>query len=281
MKGFGSWANQGNLNGVSGYKVNTGGLALGIDHELSPRANIGAVFAFANSGVNSNSSSAPSGMTINTYQLGAYGDYALRHDAHVNYQVDFGLNNNKEYRNLSAFNGVAGVSTGTSGVNANGNYNSYVGHLGAGLRQFFPVAEKTTLIPSVRADYTTVQSNAYTETGAGSLNLNANSQTYNMLLVSADLKVDQMLTEKLKMSANVGAGYNTLNNQVQMTTAFQGGGPAFTTNGLQISPWLYSAGLGISGRISKDVEMNVRYDTQFSTSSYNNQMVSAKLKFYY
>jgi hypothetical protein len=100
-------------------------------------------------------------------------------------------------------------------------------------------------------------------------------------LVSADLKVDQMLTEKLKMSANVGAGYNTLNNQVQMTTAFQGGGPAFTTNGLQISPWLYSAGLGISGRISKDVEMNVRYDTQFSTSSYNNQMVSAKLKFYY
>jgi len=281
MKGFGSWASQGDLNNISGYKVNTGGLAVGIDHELSPKANIGAVFAFANSSVNSNSSVAASGMTVNTYQLGAYGDYTVRPDIQVNYQADFGLNNNKEYRNLSAFNGVQGVSSSASGVNANGNYNSYVGHLGAGLRQFFPVAENTTLIPSLRADYTTVQSNGYTESGAGSLNLNANSQTYNMMLLSGDVRVDQMLSEKLKLSANIGAGYNTLNNQVQMTTAFQGGGPAFTTNGLQTSPWLYNAGLGLSGRISKEVEMNVRYDTQFSASSYNNQMVSAKLKFFY
>lgn len=281
MKGFGSWANQGNVNNVSGYKVNTGGLALGVDFELSPKANIGAVFAFANSGVNSNSTVAASGMTVNTYQLGAYGDYSIKPDLQANYQVDFGLNNNKEYRNLSAFNGVQGVGSSSSGVNANANYNSYIGHLGAGLRQFVPVAESTTFIPSVRADYTTVQSAAYSESGAGTLNLNANSQSYNMLLVSADLRADQMLSEKLKLSANVGAGYNTLNNQVQMTTAFQGGGPAFTTNGLQTSPWLYNAGLGMSGRINKDLELNVRYDTQFSSSGYNNQMISAKLKIFY
>ena len=282
MRGFGSWASQGDVNNVSGYKVNTGGLAIGIDHELSPKANIGAVFAFANSSVNSNSSAAPSSMTINSYQLGAYGDYSLRQNLQINYQLDFGLNNNKESRNLSAFNGVPGVSSSSGSVNANGNYNSYVGHLGVGLRQFYPMAHKTTtLIPSVRADYTTVQSSSYTETGAGSLNLSANSQTYNMMVLAADMRVDHMLSDKLKLSANLGGGYNTLNNQVQMVTAFQGGGPAFTTNGLQTSPWLYGAGLGLSGRVSKEIELNVRYDTQFSSSSYNNQMVSAKLKFFY
>jgi len=281
MKGYGSWANQGNVNNVSGYKVNTGGLAVGADWELSPKANLGAVFAFGNSGVSSNNSAAASGMTVNSYQLGAYGDYAVQPDIQVNYQADIGLNNNKEYRNLSDFNGVQGVSSSSSGVNANGNYNSYVGHLGAGLRRFISLTEDTTFIPSVRADYTSVQSQGYTETGAGTLNLGANAQSYNTLLTSADLRVDHMLADKFKLSANVGAGYNALNNQVQMTTAFQGGGPAFTTNGLQISPWLYNAGLGLSGRVSRDVELNVRYDTQFSTSGYNNQMVSAKIKLFY
>jgi len=281
MKGYGSWANQGNVNNVSGYKVNTGGLAVGADWELSPKASLGAVFAFGNSGVSSNNSAAASGMTVNSYQLGAYGDYAVQADIQVNYQADIGLNNNKEYRNLSDFNGVQGVSSSSSGVNANGNYNSYIGHLGAGLRRFISLTEDTTFIPSVRADYTSVQSQGYTETGAGTLNLGANAQSYNTLLTSADLRVDHMLADKFKLSANVGAGYNALNNQVQMTTAFQGGGPAFTTNGLQISPWLYNAGLGLSGRVSRDVELNVRYDTQFSTSGYNNQMVSAKIKLFY
>ncbi|BEI35272.1 hypothetical protein PHIN6_07900 [Polynucleobacter sp. HIN6] len=276
MKGFGSWADQGNINNVSGYKVNTGGLAIGIDRQFSPRANAGVVFAFANSGVSSNSSVAPSGITINSYQLGAYGDYALRPGLQANYQADVGLNNNKSYRNLSAFSGVSGV-----GANANANYNSLVAHLGAGLRQLVPVGQKVTFIPSVRADYTTVRSQAYTETGGGDLNLSVNSQTYNMLMLSTDLRVDYMLMSKVRASVNVGAGYNTLNNQVQVTSAYQGGGTAFVTNGLQVSPWLYNAGLGVNGWINKNTELNVRYDTQFSTTSYTNNMVSAKLKFWF
>jgi outer membrane autotransporter protein len=276
MKSYGSWANQDNVNNVSGYKVNTGGLAVGIDRQLSPTANIGAAFAFGNSGVSSRSSVAPSGITVNSYQLGVYGDYAFRSDLQANYQADAGLNNNKEYRNLSDFAGTPGV-----GANANGNYNSAVVHLGAGLRQFFNITDSTTLIPSVRADYTTVQSQGYAETGGGNLNLNVNSQSYNMAMLSADLRADYQMTDPLKLSANIGAGYNTLNNQVQITSTYQGGGAAFVTNGLQTSPWLYNVGLGVAGKLDKNTELNLRYDTQFTTTGYNNQMVTAKLKFWF
>lgn len=276
MKGYGSWANQGDINNVSGYKVNTGGLAIGIDNQVSPRANIGAVFAFGNSSVSSNSNVAPSGITVNSYQLGAYGDYALQHDLKVNYQADIGLNNNKSYRNLSDFSGVQGI-----GPNANATYNSAVAHVGAGLRHFMPAMDKFIFIPSARADFTTVQSQGYTETGGGALNLNANPQSYNMMLLSADLRMDYEPTEKLKFSVNVGGGYNTLNNQVQITSAYQGGGTAFVTNGLQTSPWIYNAGLGVSGRIDRNTELNLRYDNQFTTTNYSNQIVSARLKFWY
>jgi outer membrane autotransporter protein len=267
MKGFGSWANQNDINGVSGYKINTGGLAIGIDKGLTRKANIGAVFAFSNSGVSSNSSSAPSGVTVNSYQAGVYGDYAIHPQLIANAQLDVGMNQNNAYRNITFM-----------GTNANSNYKSYSGHVGTGVKYLMPLSTKNTFIPSVRVDYTTVQSQAYTETGAGALNLSVGQQTYSTLIPSADLRIDHSLDSKLTLSANAGAGYNTLGNQVTSTAAYQGGGAVFATNGLEVSPWLYNAGVGITGQIEKNLQLNVRYDNVFSPTGYMNQMVSAKLK---
>lgn len=267
MKGFGVWGKQNDLNGVSGYKLSTGGLALGGDRSLSPRANIGGVLAFANSNVNGSNPSAPNSMVINSYQVGGYGDYAITDKLNYNYQVDVGVNQNKGTRNILV-----------AGVNASSNYYSYSGHLGSGLKYMMPVAEKLTFIPSTRVDYTQVQSNAYSETGAGTLNLQTNSQKYEELLVSADLRLDYELTEKMKGTINAGVAYNTMNNQVQMTSIYQGGGPSFTTNGMQVSPTLYEGGFGIIGNITKDVELIGRYDAQYRTTGYFSQMASIRAK---
>jgi outer membrane autotransporter protein len=267
MKGFGSWANQADVNGVSGYKVNTGGLAIGVDQGFTPKLNIGAVLALSNSGVSSNSNSAPSGVTINSYQAGVYGDYAIDPKIIANAQADIGMNQNKEYRNITFM-----------GTNANGTYNSYSAHLGTGVKYLMPINPENTFIPSVRVDYTTVQSQAYSESGAGALNLSVAKQTYNTLIPSADVRIDHSLDSKMTLSANAGAGYNTLNNQVSATSAYAGGGTTFATNGLQVSPWLYNAGVGVTGQIDKNLQLNVRYDNVFSPTGYMNQMVSAKLK---
>jgi outer membrane autotransporter protein len=267
MKGFGSWANQNDVNGVAGYKVSTGGLAIGIDQGITPKMNIGAVLAFANSGVSSNSGSAPSGVTVNSYQVGVYGDYAIDPKLIANAQADIGMNQNKEYRNITFM-----------GTNANGSYNSYAGHLGTGVKYLMPINPENTFIPSVRVDYTSVQSQAYSESGAGALNLSVGKQTYNTLIPSADMRIDHSIDSKMTLSANAGAGYNTLNNQVSATSAYAGGGTTFATNGLQVSPWLYNAGVGITGQIDKNLQLNVRYDNVFSPTGYMNQMVSAKLK---
>lgn len=274
MKGFGSWAKQGTVDNVSGYKVNTGGLAVGMDKAITPVDNIGVVFALASSNVTSSSSVAPSSVSINSYQLGVYGDHAFDPSLNLNYQADLGINGNKESRTLSAFAGVAGV-TG----NASANYNSTSEHLGAGLTKLLSISEDTKFLPSVRLDYISIQSQGYQESGAGLLNLNVSGQTYNELLASTNFRLDHDLTNKLKVTANAGVGYNMLNNQVQVTSAYQGGGAAFVTNGLSISPWLYNAGLGLTGQIDKNVSLQVRYDNQFSSTGYMNQMVGAKLKF--
>jgi outer membrane autotransporter protein len=269
LKGFGSFANQDTLNNVSGYKVNTGGIAIGVDKQFSPRANMGAVLSIFNSNVNSNGSSSSNSVSINGYSLGAYGDYAIAPNLNWNYQADVGLNQNKETRSIPFM-----------GTSANGSYNSYSAHLGTGLAKLLPIDEDNQLIPSVRVDYGAVKASSYTETGAKyGLNLAVDSQVYKELLLTANLRLDHAITENAKLSINGGASYNTLNNQVTSTSTYQGGGPSYVTNGLQTSPWLYNAGVGVSGAIAKGVELNVRYDNQFTTTNYMNQMVSARLKF--
>ena len=153
-----------------------------------------------------------------------------------------------------------------------------MGHVGLGLKKYFNVNGNTRLTPQVRLDYMTVQSDGYTETGGGPLNLNVSSQTYNTLYTSVGLRVDHLLSSGFNLTADVGVGYNALDTKVQATSAYQGGGASFVTNGLDVSPWLYSAGLGVSGMVSKNVELNVRYDIDFSSTSYTNQMISARVK---
>ena len=272
-KGFGNWANQGDLNNVAGYAVDGGGVAFGFDKQLSLKSNLGISLAYAYSSVSSNSAVAPSSVDINSYQLGLYGDYQLQPDLQLTYQLDGAINTNASTRSLSSFAGTTGV-----GANATGTYNSYVVHAGLGLKKFFSLNPSTRLTPEVRVDYTTVQTDAYTESGGGLLNLKVNSQSYETLYTSASLRLDHTLSNGLDISANIGVAYNALDNNAQLTSAYQGGGPAFVTNGLEISPWLYNAGVGIGGMVSKDVELNVRYDIDFSSTSYTNQMVSARVK---
>ena len=110
------------------------------------------------------------------------------------------------------------------------------------------------------------------------MNLSVSSQTYNQLFTSVGLRLDRDLAEKLTLSTSIGAGYNPLDNNVQITSAFQGGGSTFVTNGLNVSPWLYNAGVGITGQLSKDASISVRYDVQFSPTSYTNQIIGAKVR---
>lgn len=73
------------------------------------------------------------------------------------------------------------------------------------------------------------------------------------------------------LTADVGVGYNTLNERVQLTAAYAGGGDAFTTYGLSVSPWLYSAGVGLTGSQSDNLDLSVRYGLQASPSGFLNQ----------
>ncbi len=269
-KPFGSITNQTSLENVPGYRANGAGLALGMDSRLSDTASLGGVLAYSYNTLNGSSNAPSSTLGINSFQLGLYGAYALASDTDLNYQIDVGLNQNRESRLIGFMNSTAQAT-----------YNSYTSHVGVGLKKMIPLTERVNVVPVLRLDYAAINADTYQESGASALNLNVNAQMYQELMVTAGLKGDVQATDKIKLTANAGIGYNALNNQMQITAAYSGGGGSFVTPGLNVSPWLYSAGFGVVGLQKNDLELSVRYDVQVSPTGYLNQMASIRLNMKY
>ncbi|MBP0600665.1 autotransporter outer membrane beta-barrel domain-containing protein [Herbaspirillum sp. LeCh32-8] len=267
IKPFGSHANQGNRDGVAGYKAETYGMVGGVDGMVSPKLRAGGAFAYATSNINGNSTVAPQSNSVDIYQLIGYGSYALDERSAVNFQADAGLNKNKGNRQLP-FTSTAAASS----------YNSLTAHVGSSLERRYALSEASIFTPSVRVDYTWIRDKAYSETGAGVFNLNVNSRTAQSLILGVDGKVSHQLNDQTTLIANLGIGYDALSKQDSITAAYAGAaGAAFTTYGMSTTPWVSRGGFGMVYRLKNGLEITGRYDAEFR-ESFINQTASANLR---
>jgi outer membrane autotransporter protein len=164
------------------------------------------------------------------------------------------------------------------GSNAQSNYRSLSEQLGVGIAHTMKLSDVTTFTPTARVDYTTVHNNGYTESGAGALDLIVDSSTVNEMIISTDGKFTHNLNEHSIVTANLGVGYDALNKQYAIVSAFAGDPTAtFTTLGLNPSPWIARGGLGYV-HTEKATEVMLRYDVDASTSHFVGQTVSARFR---
>lgn len=267
MKPFASRADQDDRGGVAGYKSNSYGIVAGLDGALSSALRLGAAFAYARSDINGRSSLSPQSADVNVYQLIAYGSYALDARSEINFQADIGQNDNTGRR------GITFMAT-----EARASYTSQTAHLGSGLGRTYPLNSRTSLIPSVRFDYTWIKDKAYTESGAGALNLSVNARTTEAMVIGFDGKLAHQLNDQTTLLANLGLGYDTLNQRTSITSAFAGApGAAFVTYGIDPSPWITQAGIGAVYKTKSQMEITGRYDLEHR-NSFLNQTASVKLR---
>lgn len=267
LKPFGSHADQDDRNGVSGYDADTYGLAFGVDGTITPATRLGAAFAYAKSDIDSHSTVAPQNADVSVYQLIGYGSHSLDDRTEINLQADIGRNTNKGKRQIAFTSSTA-----------SSNYDSYTGHVGVGLGRIFPLSSQTTITPSIRADYTWIKDKAYTENGAGLLNLHVDSRTTEAFVLSANGKIAHQLNDQATLTANLGVGYDTMSERSAITSAFAGApGAAFVTRGIDPSPWIGQGGLGVVYKTKSGLELAGRYDVEYR-ESFLNQTASIKAR---
>lgn len=267
IKTFGSWAEQNERSGISGYDANTKGLAIGADAAVSETTRLGLAFAYAQTDLDSDSRVAPQSAQIDTFQLIGYGSYALSSDIELNFQLDAGQNRNESKRHMPF-----------ADATAHADYNGYNVHAGIGIGHNMHLSEQLTFVPSARADYTWIGTDSYHEKGAGALDLDVDSNDTEELLLSIDGKLNYALSEATLLSANLGAGYDVIDEDGTITSTYAGApGAAFRTQGLDLEPWLARAGLGLTHTLSGGTEVSLRYDAE-ARSDFTNQGASVKAR---
>ena len=271
FKPFGSRADQGNHSGVTGYDAKTYGMLFGADGEISKTTRVGLAFGYARSDVESNNSgSIKQSGDVDSYQLTGYGNYSVDDRTDLSFQAGYGYHRNDSRR-------VIRVGLMDTEV-AKADYNGWSAHLGAALSRSYPLNPATTVIPTLRADYLHVSSKGYTESGAGVLNLEVKSSNADAFILGADAKVVYALSDTAKLTANLGVGYDVINDRNSVTSAFVGGGAAFSTKGIDQSPWIIRGGLGYVMAKSKAMEVSARYDFETRSSEFTHQTASINLR---
>ncbi|MCK1517940.1 autotransporter outer membrane beta-barrel domain-containing protein [Bradyrhizobium sp. 190] len=267
LRPLGGVASQNGSDGAPGYRATGGGVAAGIDAPVSPRAVLGGLFSYSNQTITGSNDAAPNRLGLQTYQLGLYGAYALRPGTEIAFLVDGGINQNQGNRSLLFVNSMAVA-----------DYLSYTGHAGVAVKQLIPVQPGLSFLPSLRLDYAEVRANAYSESGAGGLSLNVDSQIYRELMLSAGVKGSYRITDRIHLVADTGVGYNLLNDRLQISATYVAGGDSFVTTAFNSSPWLYTAGIGLVANWTDNLDLSARYGVQTSPSGFLGQSGSFALR---
>jgi outer membrane autotransporter protein len=265
LKGFGSMADQGTVGGITGFDADSSGLVIGLDGAPTDKDRIGLAFAYAQTDVDSKDNL--NRVDINTYQLVGYGSHSLTDDTQLSYQASYGVHQSEGSRNISIVSTIATSDFDSTSMGA-----------GFGLLHSFKISDQLTITPSLRNDYTYMDNDGYTETGAGSLSLIVDSNDSEQWLFDLSSKAVYGLTESINLTGNLGASYDVINEQSTSLSAFAGSpGNVFTTQGLKSDPWLYSAGIGLVMETDSGTTITAHYD--YSTrDDFDNQSISLKAR---
>jgi hypothetical protein len=255
---FNAWGGRSSIEGngdTHGLNFNFGAAAAGLDYQLYPNLKLGGAVgythaAFSTSGLTSSGNA-------NNYNAALYGSYStgpLYIDLSAGYGLaDFALNR------AVAFPGQQGGTIGQTQSQA------FLSSVEMGYQ--FEVASATLLTPTVGLQTIALRQDAFSEYGAGSLNLNVDGKTFVAMrsLLGADLKHSFSLGADglLEASLRLAWAHDFADTDRSIAASFQQlPSAAFVVHGAQ--PRRDAAVIGVGLSLDGPAQVFVRYDGLYS-----------------
>ncbi len=243
---FGGWGDQDGSGHVAGFESDSHGVIIGADGALSASTRLGVAVSYAETDIDSDSTMAPHRLDIESWQLYAYGNHALGSATELNVQLDIGHHNLDGLRSMPTFS-----------REAHADYDSLSYHFSVGAAQQFTLNTNNVLSASLRAEYLLVDSDSYTESGAGALNLVASGQDSEELVLWLGATHRYQLNNSTQFRVGLEAGYDTLAEQQSIRVRYAGGGSAFVSHGLDTDPWLGRASVQLLHQVTDATDVSV------------------------
>lgn len=264
-KAFGAYSKQGLDDGFNGYKAKTGGMAFGADTLLDSDWVVGAAATYAATQVN-----------MSNYRNGDYANVDS-YQATLYTSRDFG----KWYLEAMAAGAYQTFDTARDtgfGV-ASGNFDGWNFATRATIGKPIPVSRKTKITPSVGLEYNHLRQSSYREQEAGPLNLSVQDESANRLRSVVQAKVTTELLHdgyKFVPGAHIGWRHEFMNEGIDSTATFNGGGSSFTTQGQKTQRDTLNLGVSLSASQTQDFTLTMQADSELADkyTGYSGQLVA-------
>jgi outer membrane autotransporter protein len=238
MKPFVNFGDQDMRKGIAGYETDTYGIAMGGDVKVgdSRQTTLGMSISYANTDIDSKGAGrAKTG--IDSYQATLYADYTTN-KWYVEGLVGFARNEIDTTRNITFSSQTASADYGS---------NQFMFNIGGGIPM--EVAKNHFITPNASFQYTMVENETYTETGAGSLNLRVDQDEVHIAMGIFGARYHthtEMKSGTLTPEIRTALTYDFAGDDGQSTSTYNGGGAAFGVTGADVVELGYTAGLGLS-----------------------------------
>lgn len=256
---MGALADVDSRGGQVGYELGVGGIATGFDGFIplnEGMVRVGAAFGFSAGDIDNGAS----GADVNTWHIGAHAVYekdALGLSAAVSYGIqDYDID-----RVIALF--------GAQSVTTSGDADGSVFSLSVGAKYTVYESDTFKVSPIAHVEHVSAKRDAYSETGAGILDLNVDAERFARTFVGAGVRLE---------AESEGAGGITYRPQFDLMYEHAFGDAsavvnsqtaniqniAFTTRGGDQARNQVAVGTGIAMDITKRVSAHVRYDGSFA-----------------
>jgi outer membrane autotransporter protein len=210
----------------------------GVQSDLNARSTLGVGLGYLRSTVDGQDFAATHSTDMEGVQLVGYGHHTLNEAGwQLNWQGDYTRSRVESQRHL-----------GFIGRTAEGKYDADAWHVGLGISRAVAMSPGITFKPMVALDWRRFNSDAYSETGAGALSLQTQSQKAEEVILKFGAQVQGDLASKTQWLARAALGHDLSNQRNAVTARFTGGGAAFTTEGLPHAKTVAELGVGLRYR---------------------------------
>ncbi len=263
VKVFGGRMDQDDVDGVNGFTASTYGFGVGMDNEYVMGKHIGLALLYTKATVETHHVDQENNLDIFNFML--YGSRPVLDPATtLFYQVGGGFQFN-------------GASRAVNTTRATADYTAKNLFFQVKASRNYTLGDALTAALGPVVNYSFLQTPSYTETGAGGLNLNVEKFDSSNLIASVEGDLTWAVAEGTELNATLSLGYDVINENSTVNSSFQGSNVIFSTEGIDASPVVYTAGLGLAKQLTQDLTLDARYDFEGRGNDFRNHAVSARL----
>jgi outer membrane autotransporter protein len=259
---FGANIDQDTVGSVSGYDADGQGIAIGIDGmSADGTTRIGIAGSFASTDVDGKDSTTRTKTDIDTTQVMVYANKDYADGMYLEGVASYSFNGNK---------GTRRILVGTVDRTASSDYDS--GLFSIGVEAGWPKEDDgLTITPTAGLTFSHLSADAYTETGAGGMNLKVTPTDVSNIQGKIGVKVTGRTVGADggigRPEVRIGVSHDFGDETADSTATFTAGGSSFTTTGVKTDATKVDVGLGYTYTSPEgDTEISINADGRQSSS---------------